>query len=214
MSEATTTEQIAEAEWRLKDYWTKLRVPVKVRNGWSDIDVLAYDPESKHLVITEVKAQQGKNVVFGGPASHYWTEFTASLPLYCRNGEIFGNFRKSVKHLTVQLVSNWVSTPHKPDVVARAKKDVVAAIDFRNVDVMLDTHIEVLARLLTQERDLEVGRRYGNPVLDVVREVNRYLHPSVRGAGRSGSSINETKARAIQPLLRALGVESSEGLDG
>ena len=212
MSEATTTEQIAEAEWRLKRYWTKLRVPVKVRGGWSDIDVLAYDPESKHLVITEVKAQQGKNVVFGGPASHYWTEFTARLPHYCRNnGEIFRDFRKSVKHLTVQLVSNWVATPHKPAVVARAKKDVVAAIDFRNVDVMLDTHIEVLARLLTRERDEEVGRRYGNPVLDVVREVNRYLHPSVRGAGRSGSSIDETKAGAIQPLLRALGLESSDG---
>ncbi len=211
MSEPTTTEQIAEAEWRLKGYWTKLRVPVKVRNGWSDIDVLAYAPESKHLVIAEVKAQYGKNVVFGGPASHYWTEFTARLPHYCRDGEIFGSFRKSVKRLTVQLVSNWVSTLHKPDVVARARKDAVAAVDFRNVEVMLDSHIEVLARLLMQERDAEVGRRYGHPVLDVVREVNRYLHPSVRHAGRSGSSIDKTKASAIQPLLQALGVESSGG---
>ena len=65
MSEAMTTESIVEAEWVLKGYWTKTRFPFKIKtekgSGWSDVDVLAYNPETNHLVISESKARGRKN---------------------------------------------------------------------------------------------------------------------------------------------------------
>ncbi len=211
MSEPMTTELIVEAEWRLKGYWTKLRVPVKVENGWSDIDVLAYCPESEHLVIAESKAEGPKNVIYAGENSNYWSRLTSRLPEYYKDSVIFPNCRKncrkSVKKLTVQLVSNWVPHPCRSKVIAKAQDEVKEVVDVRNVEVMLDTVIDVLARVLDRERDTGIGRRYGHPILDLARELNRYLYPSIHGAGRSKSTIDEVKTSVIQPLLRALRAE-------
>ena len=93
MSEVMTSESIIEAEWLLKGYWTKPRFAFQTEGGdWSDIDVLAYHPEQKHLVVAESKVQTGKKVVFAynesakskyGPitsyASHY-LKFCRHLP--------------------------------------------------------------------------------------------------------------------------------------
>lgn len=207
MSEPMTTELIVEAEWRLKGYWTKLRVPVKVENGWSDIDVLAYCPESKHLVIAESKAEGRKNVIYAGENSNYWSRFTSRLPKYYEDSVTFANCRNSVKKLTVQLVSNWVPHPCRSKVIAEAQDEVKDVMDVRNVEVMLDTVIDVLARVLELEHKTGIGRRYGHPILDLARELNRYLHPSVRGAGRSKSTIDEVKTSVIRPLLHALRAE-------
>ena len=65
MSEAMTVETIVEAYWRLQGYWTKLRFPFQTKGrGWSDIDVLAYHPEEKVLVISESKVRGPKRDVY------------------------------------------------------------------------------------------------------------------------------------------------------
>ncbi|MBU4185423.1 MAG: hypothetical protein KKI12_06545 [Proteobacteria bacterium] len=64
MSEAMTSESIVEAEWLLKGYWTKMRFAFQTdKGGWSDVDILAYHPESKHLVISESKVRGPKGVI-------------------------------------------------------------------------------------------------------------------------------------------------------
>lgn len=66
MSEVMTSESIIEAEWLLKGYWSKMRFAFKTPKGaWSDVDVLAYNPEEKHLVISESKVRGPKNIVCG-----------------------------------------------------------------------------------------------------------------------------------------------------
>ena len=58
MSEAMTAELIVEADWLLKGYWTKMRFAFQSdKRGWSDVDIMAYHPESKHLVISESKVR-------------------------------------------------------------------------------------------------------------------------------------------------------------
>jgi hypothetical protein len=65
MSEAMVVEQLIEDYWAIQGYLTKTRVPFKTsQNGWSDIDVLAYDIEHAHLVIGEAKFQGRKNKVY------------------------------------------------------------------------------------------------------------------------------------------------------
>lgn len=66
MSEAMTSELIIEAAWLLEGgYWTKMRYAFQTDNGaWSDVDVIAYNPETRHLVICESKVQGPKDYVY------------------------------------------------------------------------------------------------------------------------------------------------------
>ena len=215
MTEAMTSEQIVEAEWLLKGHWTKLRFAFQTASGkgnWSDIDVLAYEPEAKHLVIAESKVQGRKENVYVGDIgqSSYWSKLVAGLPRCCEDGVIFDDFSKTVRTLTVQLVSNfWIDPAAKNEATKRLVKDIKARVPIGKVEVMLDTTIEVVARVIEQERSSRRGRRYGHPVLDMAREFNRYLDPRVLGAGRSRSSIDSIRARAIAPLYQALSIDNA-----
>ena len=65
MAEAMTAESIVEAEWVLNGYWAKMRFAFQTDKGaWSDVDILAYNPETKHLVISESKVRGSKDNVF------------------------------------------------------------------------------------------------------------------------------------------------------
>ena len=63
MSEAMISESIVEAEWILQGYWTRMRYPYQTdKSGWSDIDVLAYNPESKHLVYRSQRSEAQRKI--------------------------------------------------------------------------------------------------------------------------------------------------------
>ena len=209
MSEPMTVELVVESEWRLKGYWTKLRVPIR-KTG--DIDVLAFCPERKHLVIAESKVQGKKNQVFAGAVREierdaYLGPLLESLPLCCANGEIFQDFQETVDRLTVQLVSNWVIDPsNRQETEADVLVAVKDVIPINEVDVKLDTTLEVLSRVIEEERRSKQTKRYGHPILDIAREINRYLDPSVSGAGRAMDTITKIKRAAIAPLLCSLGL--------
>ena len=65
MSEVMVSEGIIESYWLLKDYWTRVRFAYQTENGgWSDIDVVAYDPETRHLVIAESKVRGPKKAIY------------------------------------------------------------------------------------------------------------------------------------------------------
>ena len=205
-----TVELIAESEWVLKGYWTKLRTPV---NKTGDIDVLAYCPKRRHLVVTEVRAHGKKTQVYAGKFGAVEHDpFVGPMLKHIEDGcagdaDIFGFGAHDVSRLTVQLVSNWVIEPSYRDeanaVVLEAVKARVPA-DRIEACVMLDTTLEVFARVIESERSLAQGKRYGHPILDLAREINRYLNPNVAGVGRSSSTIDSMKQAAIAPLWRAL----------
>ena len=218
VSEAMTAELIVEAEWLLEDgYWTKVRFPFQTAGrGWSDIDVLAYSPSKKHLVVSESKVQGPKNKVYGytPDTNHYFIDksylgFLDNLPVILSDGVVFDCFAESVDCITVQLVSNAVILPGLLD---EARASVVGYVENNcevpsgvRVEAMLDSTLDVLARVIERERERHQGRRYGHAVIDIARELNRYLAPSIAGAGQGKARTDPVKRQGIRSFWEAIG---------
>ncbi|MBL8470554.1 MAG: hypothetical protein KF778_09655 [Rhodocyclaceae bacterium] len=219
MSEAMTAESIIEAEWLLRGYWTRVRYPYQTpKSGWSDIDVVSYDPQKQHLVISESKVQGPKRTLYayGEAAREKFTKVNKFLPGYfsfinalkliTANGLLFEDYALMVKATTVQLVSNMIIDPgFKPKVLEEVK--ALAAKEcphLTKLEVQIDTTIEVLARVIEAEARHPQGRRYGNATLDIARELNRYLDPAILHAGKQKPVLDALRNIAISPLLDAL----------
>lgn len=220
MSEAMAAELIVEAEWILRKggYWTRVRFPFRTEAGrWSDVDVLAYSPSKKHLVVAESKVQGRKNKVYAFTYdtdldfmdSSSYLGFLDNLPLILRDGCVFKRFAESVDRITVQLVSNTLILPGLLDearasVVDYVEKNLYLPGGVR-VEAMLDSTLDVLARVIVRERKRRQGRRYGHPVIDIARELNRYLAPSVVGAGRGKCRTDPVKRQGLHAFWAAIG---------
>jgi hypothetical protein len=215
MSEAMTAETIVEAYWYLQGYWTKLRFPFQTdTGGWADIDILAYHPEERTLVISESKVRGPKKDVYA------YTEYTRRksrdifeyddagylsflqyIKLICSKDIVFKNFRKMVTRLIIQLVSNYyVDDKVLPKVKEDISKKIAASIPKGvETDIRVDTTIGIIREIITLENTNPQGRRYGHPVIDIARELNRYFHPSVKyaGGGRSQTDVIKKKFREI-----------------
>jgi hypothetical protein len=121
MAESMTVETIVEADLQLRGFWTRLRFPLRTKKGgWSDIDVLGYQPERQELVLAESKGRGPKKDVFAftpytrstyGDILKYdddnYFAFLKHIGRACTDGVIFDKFTKMVRSLTVQLVSNY-----------------------------------------------------------------------------------------------------------
>lgn len=221
MAEAMTVETILEADWQMKRFWTRVRFPLRTKKGqWSDVDVLAYHPETRHLVIAESKVGGPKRNVYAYTAytrakygdflkydaGHYFG-FLRHISLIRKDGVVFDHFRSMVRKLTVQLVSNYyiadeVKADAERSVRARIIKTVPRGI---KLDVKLETTLDVILRILTEEGVALQGRRYGHPVIDLARELNRYMRPNVRYAGRGNAAAEGVKEALAKQILSSFG---------
>jgi hypothetical protein len=224
MAEVMTVESIIEDDWLLRKYWVKVRYPIKTDKGsWSDIDVLAHNPESRHLVISESKVQGTKNAVYTLTEFNEEEYDSSSWDLekdpylkFIRNvsalrlSELFDNFSKMVKRLTFQLVSNWFVgndiRRKTEESIRSAIHRVPAGIEY---DVNLETTLEVVCRIISTQRISTQGRRYGHPVIDLARELNRYMHADIRGAGRTKMATGAIKQEFRNLLIAALNGEQT-----
>jgi len=292
------TELIIESYWSLKNFWTKIRVPLPNK---SDFDVIAYNPNKKHLVVAESKAQNIKNMVYvysklkenESFVDSYWKKFLCNIPYLWNNDEwdaeklVFDNFEDSVNKLTIHHVSN---TYIEKNCVEKAENDIktfiinngfpfhwdsrdenqiinflnlhseMPKIDFvevhhceysenaieihmkgkngevfslvkkkvknktkiqfnkkkadkkknfsfdantklvykcplfqnlrnkkivDNLDIIIDNHLELFFRIQETLISDNQGRRFGNPILDIQRELNRYFNPIFDGLGKN-----------------------------
>lgn len=199
MSEAMTVETIVEAYWRLQGYWTKLRFPFQTEGrGWSDIDILAYHPEEKVFVISESKVKGSKRDVYAytdfsrkkyGDIFEYdgdsYLSFLKNIKLICSNRGVFKEFKGMVKKVIIQLVSNYyiddlMMPKVKKDIFRKIKNSIPSGIDS---EIRLDTTFHIICEIIKVEKSSLQGRRYGHPVIDIARELNRYLIPNVKYAG-------------------------------
>ena len=199
MSEAMTVETIVEAYWRLQGYWTKLRFPFQTQGrGWSDIDVLAYHPEKKVFVISESKVRGPKRDVYAytnfsrkkyGDIFEYdedsYLSFLKNIKLICSNRGVFKEFKRMVKKVIIQLVSNYyiddlMMPKVKKDIYRKIKNSIPSGIE---IEIRLDTTFHIICQIIKLEKSSLQGRRYGHPVIDIARELNRYLIPNVKYAG-------------------------------
>ena len=221
MSEVMISESIVESEWILKGYWTKMRFAYQTpKGGWSDVDILAYNPEEMHLIISESKVRGPKKDIFAytehsknkyGTILEYdddnYFSFIENLPEICSDGVIFSNFRKMVKTLTVQLVSNYViddSLKNEAEASVLNKIKELLPNSGTKIKVMLDSTMDVISRVIELENKHEQGRRYGHPMLDIAREINRYSNPNVRYAGQGKAKTEPVKKQAFQSFINAI----------
>ncbi|MBE8233041.1 MAG: hypothetical protein HAW67_04840, partial [Endozoicomonadaceae bacterium] len=203
----------------------KMRFAFKTRKGaWSDIDMLAYNAETKHLVISESKVRGQKKDVFAyfqhtkdkyGSITRYDDEyfsFIKNLPDFCADGVIFNNFSKMVKRITIQLVSNYIIESALKEEAKQSVLELVARgipnLQIK-VDIMLDTTMDVMARVIAEENVHPQGRRYGHPMLDIAREFNRYFNPDVSYAGRGKEKNDMVKKEAVELFLKTIGASSN-----
>lgn len=227
MSEAMTSESIVEAEWLLKQgYWTKVRFAFKTEKGsWSDVDVLAYNPETKHLVISESKVRGPKDYVaaytehtreeygsileFDNNNHLNYLSFIRNIGLLCKDGVVFKDFQKMVNILSVHLVCNYaISSKQRKLVEAEIEREISSLNLPLKPKFRVDTTIDVIARIINLERASSQGRRYGHPVLDMAREINRYFKPSVKYAGRKIKDIEIVKEEMVSKFLKSIGIDS------
>jgi hypothetical protein len=222
VAESMAVEDILEADLQLRGFWTRVRFPLRTsKGGWSDIDVLAYNPETRELVVAESKVRGPKKHVYAftprtqatyGSILEYdgdnYFGFLRHIGRACADGVIFENFAKMVRVLTVHLVSNYYIAPECMagacgSVLKRIRPSVPKSV---KLSIKLETTLDVIARIITGENLDAQGRRYGHAALDIARELNRYLHPNILFAGRGRGSTDAVKKALAKTLQHAFRV--------
>jgi len=112
-----------------------------------------------------------------------------------------------VRKLTVQLVSNYYMADEvKADAERSVRKHIAKHVPRGiQLDVKLETTLDVILRILTEEGDSSQGRRYGHPIIDLARELNRYMHPNVRFSGRRKAAAEGVKKALAKKILHSFG---------
>ena len=161
--------------------------------------------EKGHLVLAEAKAfgtkgnvyvttEKNKNTTLKN-IQDLWTLSPEKGDPYFRflyrikdmNGPLLELVQNSVQAVTIQLVSNWIFEKEIKESIEETLTEKVREIpllvpllkDNRiAINCAIETPLEVFWRIMKLEKENIQGRRYGNPILDLAREFNRYLHPS------------------------------------
>lgn len=134
--------------------------------------------------------------------------FLRHIGILCADGRIFEDFRKMVKTLVVQLVSNhYITDDVRPDadkaVLSSIQKQIPASV---NLEIRLETTLDVISRIIQSENTREQGRRYGHAVIDIAREINRYMHPQVKYAGKDRKATEQVRKELADKFVAALGI--------
>jgi hypothetical protein len=198
----------------------KPRFPFQTeKGGWSDIDVLAYQPEEQWLVIGESKVRGPKDAIYAYisdpdvPDRNIFSfddagylGFLKHVGRISTGRDVFQNFEKMVKRLTIKLVSNYLIVDEDQQSVVKTVLDSVQPDVPRTIslDVRLETILDVVCRIIREEHKSGQGRRYGHPILDLAREINRYMHPSIQCAGRDRQTTTAIRKALEEKLIAAL----------
>lgn len=212
--EAMALESLVASVWRLDGFLAVARHPVRVKRGYSDVDVVGVRGDGT-VRIGECKAR-GKALEVNVDAndhgwSSWWDASLVNLSRLWDQRPAWLPPPNQIQSLEFHLVGNvWFP----PDGVARQHaqarllaaaraqlphglKGKATAVITPSVDLVL----EAVRRVRSDVVDERWGKRYGDPLLDALREVIRYAHAKPVGGGRMVYSIpDEVK----QALLRAV----------
>jgi hypothetical protein len=221
MAEAMTVELIIDAYWTLKGFFTRPRMSFKIKSGWSDFDVIAYHPSKRVLVVSESKARGQATDVF---AYNPHTKRYAKKKYNCSTfgeyeeedylnfiSDSYKKFKQSVSELIIQLVSNYTITPELLPESERSVRGLlfesVSRCPLRKeaIHVNLTTPFHLFCEIQSTIVNKPQGHRYGNPILDLARELNRYLYPKVSYGGQGASAL--LKKETNKQFLESFGIK-------
>lgn len=211
-------ESLVSAVWRLEGFLTAVRHPVRVKGGYSDIDVVGI--RERTLRVAECKAR--------GPAlrvnvernrggwSRRWDASLANLALLLEGEQRPKWLQPSgrIVSLEYHLIGNvWFANPDdriraEARLRAAVQKCVPRSIRGRcgvrvcsSAELIIDA-IKHLRRLVVED---DWGKRTGDPVLDVLRELVRYANPEPVGGRNVAERISEdTRDRLLSSLFQGI----------
>ena len=218
----TADEHLLSALWQLDGFMTVLRWPVTVKGNYSDIDVIGVRADGV-VRFAECKATGGPRTVYVVKDSwacnfvEDWLEEWA---------ESLGNIRRiwskdecpkwlppldKVKEFSFWFCANlWFPDDNSRKEAERdfnefVRKNVPVEIQQRSSGKIISTRdvlIEVVRGVRLEIVDEEYGRRFGDPILDIVREMVRYAYPQAVGGGVGVSKvISEETEKKIRDVL-------------
>lgn len=220
MSELMGVEQLSVAYWNLRGYWVKGRVPYKVKNGYSDIDVLAYNPRTKDLVISETKVRGEKDEVrvisknifdkhgsvidiFNAKHKSSTLDFIDNIATYF-NSDGRKDIAPNVRTLKVELIGNIVIEEEIFGAVKNElEKKLKSSIKDVNLDFSIHTTVDRFCEIISIINSCSTGKRFGDPILDIAREFSRFLDPKIEWAGRNNKMFKDICRKKIVALSEA-----------
>lgn len=212
--EAMAAESLVATAWELEGFLTKVRWPIRVDGGYSDVDVIGVNaaPVAR---LAECKVRGPARAVYVVDA-----DFESWL----------GDWAKCIENMERLWAQrpDWLPTPNA---TSRVEMWFCGNVWFRDQETMATAEARfselVRARCprglehkavgrIVSTRDLLVsvvsgvrnrvvedghGKRFGNPLLDAMRELIRYTSPQPHGGGRVGEKIShETRTQVLGAL--------------
>lgn len=212
--EAMAVESIVSSLWELDGFLTRTRYPVKVDGGYSDIDVVGVDAAGAvRLAECKVRGPARAVYVITGGIEDWLGGWASALDNIARLWEEHPGWlpgRKDVASLEFTFYANvWLPTD---EARAAADSEFTRMVrdrcprSFRSkatgrVVCTRDLVLAVIEGVRRRVVDDRHGKRFGNPVLDAVRELVRYSHPRPHGGGRIGSRIQAETMTLISESL-------------
>lgn len=211
--EAMALESLVASVWRLEGFLAVARHPVRVTRGYSDVDVIGTRGDGA-VRIAECKARGPARLVNVDDAGQGWTcWWDGSLNNLGRLWTDRPPWLPDIPNVTsleFHLVGNvWFSSPKSRMLaekrLARAARQVLPRALRTKATAVVRPSVElVMDAIRIVQREVVVdgwGKRYGDPLLDAIRELVRYAHPCASGGGRTSSAIS---AAIRESLVSAL----------
>ena len=223
--EAMAAESLLASAWIMDGYLTKTRWPLAVDNGYTDVDVIGV--RGGCVRMGECKVRSGARrvyVVRGDDAARFTQDWLGAWAGTLEN--VARLWRAAPPWLPApggcEALEFWFcANLWFPDEGLResAERDLTASLRAlcphglkgkatARVVSTLDVLLHVVASIRKRVVDEEHGKRFGDPVLDALRELVRYAHPLPADGGRIGGEI---RACTIARLHDALGIASADG---
>jgi hypothetical protein len=206
-------ESLVASVWRLDGFLSVTRHPLRVDRGYSDVDVIGVRGDGV-VRIAECKARGSACQVFvetdGQQWSSWWDDALTNLPRLWKQRPEWLPLPAQVTRIEYHLVGNvWFADPTaKNSAETRLAAEVKASLPHglkgksqafvtSSIDLLLQA-IRSVKREVVEEN---WGKRYGDPLLDAIRELIRYSHPVPSGGGQIGKAIKEEVQRALVGIV-------------
>jgi hypothetical protein len=202
--EAMALESLVASAWKLDGFLSVVRHPIRVPSGYSDIDVIGIRADGQ-IRLAECKVRGPARRVNVESPSKAWTALWDDALLNA--GRIWKTpppwlaAPTDVSRLEFHLVGNvWFRSQSEREhaearLTSELRRQLPAGLR-ENAVARVFSSVELLMRAIRQVRAEVVekrwGRRYGDPLLDALRELVRYAHPLPTGAHGVKSAIQAT----------------------
>jgi len=167
MSEVMAIESIVEAYAKFKGYFCEMRVPFKLRGGYSDLDIVGFNPKTRATLVVECKAWGSSDYYPSCGGSGYKRWFKEEFRRIIKKWDRFKKSPSNRWNLS-KLDQIWYVLPgysqDKEKVEAQLSKELKHSIRIIFIHELIRNVI-----LEVNEDRKKRGKRYSNPALEFCR---------------------------------------------